>query len=592
MASTAQGKYTIKLEDKTKRAFRAIGRSLKSTTSAVFSMRTGFVAAAGIAGIGYFVKKSLDATDEMAKMSRAIGVSVENLQRLRHAASLGGLESTQLDKAVQKLSVNMADMSKGVGLAKDVFEKYGISVENSDGSLRRVVDVLADVSDVTVGLTNRTEKADLAYKLFGARGGKMINVLEGGSKAMREAMLEADKLGLVMSEDTAKGVEQANDAMTRLSSFMTSSFTQAVAKLAPAIQTITDSIRAWVEMKVTESGGIGAIARDMAEGIIVSAVGILEAFETMGNAVLDFGRKIEQLPGMGSRPIDVIKKDIFDLESQIGMLKSSLKGGTGLLDLLGVGDEHSLGVANEQLVKLYKELSEAGNNFSNIERFDSSQLRKSLMATLPIIQKTTKEFDILKGDNNGSGDKVAKNTAWDKMTEGFNTYKASVGKGTASIASITNKSMKGLEDGIVNMLMGVDTSFKAMTRSIIAGLLRIQVQKAIVGLMPTGGSGILDDISKVLGFANGGRPPMGRVSVVGERGPELFVPDQAGTVVPNHQLGSSGQGVKADITFNIQTNDAQSFQNLLINSRNTIESIVNNSLTGNGSVRQAIRMSV
>ena len=42
-----------------------------------------------------------------------------------------------------------------------------------------------------------------------------------------------------------------------------------------------------------------------------------------------------------------------------------------------------------------------------------------------------------------------------------------------------------------------------------------------------------------LGFANGGRPPTNQVSVVGERGPELFVPDTAGTVVSNEQLRSS-----------------------------------------------------
>ena len=36
-----------------------------------------------------------------------------------------------------------------------------------------------------------------------------------------------------------------------------------------------------------------------------------------------------------------------------------------------------------------------------------------------------------------------------------------------------------------------------------------------------------------LGFADGGRPPVDRPSIVGERGPELFVPDTAGTVVSN-----------------------------------------------------------
>ena len=40
-------------------------------------------------------------------------------------------------------------------------------------------------------------------------------------------------------------------------------------------------------------------------------------------------------------------------------------------------------------------------------------------------------------------------------------------------------------------------------------------------------------------FANGGRPPVGRASLVGERGPELFVPNSAGTIIPNHALGGS-----------------------------------------------------
>ena len=49
-----------------------------------------------------------------------------------------------------------------------------------------------------------------------------------------------------------------------------------------------------------------------------------------------------------------------------------------------------------------------------------------------------------------------------------------------------------------------------------------------LGAMPSGFS-----------FANGGRPPVGKASLVGERGPELFVPSRAGTIVPNNQLGGS-----------------------------------------------------
>ena len=44
-------------------------------------------------------------------------------------------------------------------------------------------------------------------------------------------------------------------------------------------------------------------------------------------------------------------------------------------------------------------------------------------------------------------------------------------------------------------------------------------------------------VKKVFGFADGGRPPLNQPSIVGERGPELFVPDSAGTIVPNEMLG-------------------------------------------------------
>ena len=70
-----------------------------------------------------------------------------------------------------------------------------------------------------------------------------------------------------------------------------------------------------------------------------------------------------------------------------------------------------------------------------------------------------------------------------------------------------------------------------------------------------------------LKFADGGRPPVGRPSIVGERGPELFVPDSAGTIVPNHQLGggtnvvinvdASGTSVEGD------NNDAEQLGRLI-----------------------------
>ena len=579
MAKAAQAKYVIKLEDKTKKAFKAIGKSLKRTTSAVFSMKTGFISAAGIAGIGYFVKKSLDATDEMAKMSRAIGVSVEELQRLRHAASLGGLEAVQLDKAVQKLAVNMADMSKGVGLAKDVFKKYNIDVENADGSLRSVVDVMADVADVTAGLTNKTEKADIAYKLFGARGAKMINVLEGGSKAMREAMMEADKLGLVMTAETAQGVEKANDAFTRLGAYLTSAFHRAVAKLAPLLKSITDSIREWVEMKIDKAGGIGKLATQMAQTVIAAIKSMLVAFENFGNGLVELMRKAAQFLQLGVRPADAIKKDMWLVSEVITNLQSKIKKG-GLAVDLGISQK-KLATQKDKLIDLRNELEKAKKSVVNIEPINFSSWYKALDdLSLGLTDVVTGHPEVFFGGAPDIKKKKTEKTIWDHMKQGFKDYKKTVEKGSLSIASITEKTMKSTEDAIVNMIMGVKVDFRKMANSIAADLVRMQVQRNITKPLDKFISGV--DWGDLFSFAGGGFTGAGaRSGGVDGRGgfPAILHPNE--TVI-DHNNGGGGQTVVVNYSPQVNALDPRTAQMVIAENAPTIVGVIRQAFNRNG----------
>jgi len=58
-------------------------------------------------------------------------------------------------------------------------------------------------------------------------------------------------------------------------------------------------------------------------------------------------------------------------------------------------------------------------------------------------------------------------------------------------------------------------------------------------------------------FANGGRPPVGRPSIVGEKGPELFVPDRTGTIIPNHAMGGMNIVVNVDASGSSVEGDEQ-----------------------------------
>ena len=95
----------------------------------------------------------------------------------------------------------------------------------------------------------------------------------------------------------------------------------------------------------------------------------------------------------------------------------------------------------------------------------------------------------------------------------------------------------GIVDGIYQAIEGSQSLAESFS-GILKQLGRIFLAKGIGSFKNqdgTGGSGLLG----LLGFANGGRPPVGRPSIVGERGPELFVPSRAGTIIPNHELGGS-----------------------------------------------------
>ena len=91
-------------------------------------------------------------------------------------------------------------------------------------------------------------------------------------------------------------------------------------------------------------------------------------------------------------------------------------------------------------------------------------------------------------------------------------------------------------------------------------LLDIALDKAIQGIgnafKPKGGGGG-GFFSGLFGFANGGRPPVGRPSVVGEKGPEIFVPSVAGTVIPNSNIGG---GVTNMVTVNVDASGAPQVQ--------------------------------
>ena len=103
--------------------------------------------------------------------------------------------------------------------------------------------------------------------------------------------------------------------------------------------------------------------------------------------------------------------------------------------------------------------------------------------------------------------------------------------------------------------------FVDLAKQIVSAIIKAALLASILSLTGLGGkamasggifktgSGFSDIFQGIIGgaFAEGGRPPVGKMSLVGERGPELFVPGSSGTIIPNHALGGGGGGAIPDV---------------------------------------------
>jgi lambda family phage tail tape measure protein len=134
-----------------------------------------------------------------------------------------------------------------------------------------------------------------------------------------------------------------------------------------------------------------------------------------------------------------------------------------------------------------------------------------------------------------------------------------------------------LSSAIDNFVKTGKLNMKDFARSVIQDLIAIQMKAAAMKFLGAmfgsfGGAATPYQPAAVMGmpgYADGGSPEVGRPSIVGERGPEIFVPRTAGTIIPNNAL--SNMGSTTNVTNNyINAIDTKSFEDRLLNSSNAI----------------------
>ena len=488
-------RFTISAIDKTRAAFGKVAAGLGRVRRSIMSVQGALVAL----GVGAGLKVMAGQIDDLAKASSRLGMTVNELQSLQFAASQTGASAEELEKGLTRFNRSISEASTGIGTGLRSFEALGISVTDAAGNLRPTNELLNLTADRLQEIKDPADRVRVAFDLFGRSGVNLINTLQNGSEEVNKLREQFNAVTIELTENQAAAVETANDNFDKLGQVLKSIGNQITATFLPALAKISEFII--VNLLKVISAAIGKL-----RGFLNSIVDLAKQVG-VEMTKFTFGEKLE-------KDIDRI---VFNMEN----------AGKAVMDADGN----------------IKAIINTANN--------ASQPIQNLATGFQRVQKSA------------TGVSFTVN----KSKTGLEQYAEAARNTRKSLDGLAVQGLNRLEDSLMGVMQGtmsVKDAFKSMAASIISDLMRIFIQQQITGVLAgaIGGlfSGGVGGVSGGAGTAGvyypapramGGQVNKNTPYMVGERGRELFVPNQSGSIVPNNQLG--GGGVVVNQTINLST---------------------------------------
>lgn len=256
----------------------------KKALNGMQGLSTGTVAAMGaaVAGVAALVKgvqklheTTLEAAAEMDEViteSMKTGLGTQTIQQFKYAENLIDVSYSTITGTLTKLTKNMAAANDGNKALADGFKQLGVSIVNTDGSLRSAEDVFYDMIDALGSMDNATERDAAAMELLGRSAQDLNPLIIQGSDAMRELAAEAEATGYVLDETQVKKLAEVDDAYQRMQLQIETTRKQLAVEFAPASQAAME-----LYARVVKTAG-DALARS---GIIDGMASLLQTLANL-----------------------------------------------------------------------------------------------------------------------------------------------------------------------------------------------------------------------------------------------------------------------------------------------------------------------
>lgn len=450
------------------------------------------IAAAGataVTGMVALANKTAESADEIDKMAERTGIGRERLQELRYAAGQSDVEFSVLEKAVKKMSETSVLAADGSKKASEAFEMLGISLHNTDGSLKSTNQLFEESMNALADMEEGVQRNYIGNQLFGRGFTEMLPLLNAGSDGIQELSDRARDLGLVMSEEAVVANVVFGDTLSDLKQSLGSVFMHISNQFLPILQIFIDFVLAHMPQIQAVFQTVFGVIEILAKSFIQGIQNIISWVTQWAN---DNQEKVTQI------------KELFlnFFEAVQGFITAFVEFATAFW-------------------------REYGDEISAITEKVFGFITSTIETALKIVTEIFNVFAALfRGDWEALGDSVKK--IWNLLWEWL--------KGTGKIVFDIGKNIvQALWDGIKSMW----SNLTSWVGNKVSGLLN--------KLNPFKGGGIKISGPNIPGLAEGGTVLQSGMTLVGEAGPELLHLPRGAQVAP---LGAGGYGT-ANIIFEV-----------------------------------------
>jgi hypothetical protein len=577
----ADAKIVISAEDRASAVLRGVRGSVESSVAA-FSRLGGVIGAIGVGGAVAAFQQMVGALDDLSEAAEGVGVSAVALAELRQAAAFAGVDAGKLDKALSGLATRLDDAAKGGEQSAAIFNALGIAIKNNDGTLRSTDAVLADVADSLAKYRDGTEKTALANQLFGEKLGRvLIPYLNQGGDALRQFAGVTEK-----SVEDARKLQDQIDKLSASWQRLKFSVAGAIASLfnedtksAEALsKTLADLDRQIDRARAArgrEREPERIAAYDVAlEGLEDQARRTREALERLNRPTAEARPAAPIIPEIKSRaaaggkpPAEVIS----DAQRALAQYVAGLQRESDALEEI-TEQEKVL-----QLLRANPEIDTAQVRellFAEVERVEAARQRKAIEEEVRRInEQQAAEVERLRDtvlDLAGVGEEERKRKLAEQLEILIQQGRVTQEQALRAVNAIagTTKEIEKARDAADEFALvftsslgklieggggGIRGFFEALAQDILKLVTRLLILEPIAARLKEifkdfgsggGGGSLVDSFASFLGSAFGGARAMGgpvsagRAYLVGERGPELFMPGSSGRVIANGAGGA------------------------------------------------------